>query len=308
MLNKILRILTNAFPFWVLVASIIALMEPAWFTWFTGPLITWGLGMIMLGMGVTLTFEDFRRIFRYPRRVLIGVILQYTVMPLLGFTLGYAFHLPVPLAVGLVLVSCCPGGTASNVISYLARADVALSVTMTAFSTMMSVLMTPFLTAFLAGSRIEVDAFGLFLSTLQVVIFPVLAGVLLNRFVPKVTQKILPVAPLVAVIFITLIVASIVGAGREKIISSGIPLIAAVFSLHTGGFLLGYLACRLLGEETRVARTVSIEVGMQNSGLGVVLARQNFSANPYVAIPSAISSVFHSLIGSFLAAIWRRDQ
>ncbi len=297
--------LTSAFPYWVLGASLLALLKPALFTWFGGPLITIGLGVIMLGMGVTLELEDFRRVSRCKFAVACGVVLQYTVMPTLGWALAGLYHLPTEFAVGLILVACCPGGTASNVITFLARADVPLSVTMTAVSTLLAVFMTPALTAALAASRIDVPAAGLLLSTVQVVILPVVAGIALNRYAPRVTARILPVAPLVAVLTITLIVASIVGAGRDQILSAGLRLVLAVFTLHAGGFFFGYLGTRLLQGTRMQARTISIEVGMQNSGLGVVLARQNF-ASPLVAIPSAISSVFHSVIGSLLAAVWRQ--
>ena len=301
-----LSLLTAAFPLWVLLASILSLIRPALFTWFSGPLITIGLGLIMLSMGMTLGFEDFRRVGRERGRVLPGVLLQYTVMPALGWGLGYLFALPTPFAVGLILVSCCPGGTASNVITYLAKADVALSVTMTAVSTLIAALMTPMLTEFLAGNQIDVPATGLFVSTVQVVILPVAAGALLKWRFPRVIEAVLPIAPLVAVVAITMIVGSIIGAGREDILDAGPRLILAVFSLHFFGFLFGYLAGKgFLGREI-AARTVSIEVGMQNSGLGVVLARQNF-ASPLVAIPSAISSLLHSLIGSLVAAWWRRS-
>ena len=296
--------LTNAFPIWVLVASVTSLFHPPIFTWFSGPLITAGLGIIMLGMGLTLQLDDFKRVFKYPLWVFVGVLLQYTVMPSLGWSLGYLFKLPTPLAVGLVLVACCPGGTASNVVSFLARADVPLSVTMTAISTLLAVIMTPLLTTLLAGSRVDVNAWGLFLSTVQVVILPIAVGILMNRYLPEMTKKAITFSPLVAVIFITLIVASIVGSGRDEIIKAGAALILAVFSLHAFGFLFGYVFSRLWLKLEIPARTISIEVGMQNSGLGVVLARQNF-ANPLVAIPSAISSVFHSLIASLLAAYWR---
>jgi len=237
--------------------------------------------------------------------LLLGVALQYTVMPVLGWLVALLYGLPTPLAVGLILVACCPGGTASNVVTYIARADVALSVTMTAVSTLLAVIMTPTLTALLAGSRVEVPALGLFLSTVQVVILPIAAGLLLKRWFPAVTRIVLPFAPLAAVLMITLIVASIIGAGRDEIIAGGGVLLLAVFTLHSGGFFLGYVLSRLVRTDVRTARTISIEVGMQNSGLGVVLATQNF-ANPLVAIPSAISSLFHSLIASVLAGVWRR--
>jgi len=296
--------ITNAFPIWVLGASALALLHPPLFTWFTGALITLGLGVIMLSMGAAVGFEEFRRIGREWRNVLPGVALQYTVMPLLGWSLAALFALPTPFAVGLILVSCCPGGTASNVIAFIARADVALSVTMTAASTLLAVVMTPTLTALLAGSRVDVPAGGLLLGTLQVVVLPVLAGALLKWRFPRASERVLPFAPLAAVVAIVMIVASIIGTGRDQVLDAGGRLAAAVFCLHAAGFALGYLATRLLGNWELVARTVSIEVGMQNSGLGVVLARQNF-ASPLTALPSAISAVFHSLVGSLAAAFWR---
>ena len=302
----VIALLTAAFPFWVLGASMLALYHPPLFTWFSGPLITLGLGVIMLGMGVTLELTDFKRILQYKRLVLTGVLLQFTIMPALGWAIAYALDLPTPFAVGLILVASCPGGTASNVIAFLARADVPLSVTMTAVSTMSAAVMTPTLTALLASSRVDVPVAGLLLSTVQVVIVPVVLGVALNRYVPDVTRRILPIAPLVAVVTITLIVASIIGAGRDEILGAAYRLVAAVAALHMGGFALGYYVSLLMVGERRAARTISIEVGMQNSGLGVVLARQNF-ASPLVAIPSAISSLFHSLIGSLVATMWRHS-
>ena len=181
----------------------------------------------------------------------------------------------------------------------------ALSVTLTALSTALAVLMTPVLTALLAGSRVDVPAAGLLLSTVQVVIVPVTAGALLKWRFPRAVDRVLPVAPLVAIVAISLIVGSVVGGGRERIIEAGLRLVLAVVSLHSLGFLLGYLAGRLALRREVAARTVAIEVGMQNTGLGVVLAQQNF-ANPLVAVPSAIASVFHSLVGSLAAAWWRR--
>ena len=296
--------LTNAFPFWILVASGLALIRPGLFTWFSGPLIPIGLAVIMLSMGMTIGFEDLRRIGRERRSVLPGVVLQYTLMPALGWSLAEVFDLPPPLAVGLILVSCCPGGTASNVITFLARADVALSVTMTVASTVLAVLMTPSLTAALAGRRVDVPTGDLLLDTVQVVIVPVVVGAILTWRFPVASRRILPVAPLIAVVAITLIVGSIIGGGRQQVLDAGLRLVLAVVCLHAGGFFLGYVAGRLVLRREIASRTVSIEVGMQNSGLGVVLAQQNF-ANPLVALPCAISSVFHSLIGSFVAAVWR---
>jgi bile acid:Na+ symporter, BASS family len=303
---KIIDTITRGFPAWVLIASLVSLACPPSFTWFSGHLITMGLGIIMLGMGITLTVDDFRRVARFPGRVAAGVALQYGIMPALGWCMASLYDLPTPLAVGLILVASCPGGTASNVISYLAKADVPLSVTMTSITTLLAIAATPFFTTILAGSRVDVPALGLFLTTVQVILVPVTAGVIMNRYLPRLTKRIIPAMPLVAVVFITLIVASIIGAGRDEIVKAGWKLIAAVFSLHAGGFFLGYLTAFALTRDVITARTISIEVGMQNSGLGAVLARSNF-ANPATAIPSAISSLFHSLIASLLAAWWKRS-
>lgn len=307
-MSRLLALLTNAFPVWVLAGGVCALFQPTWFTWFSGPWIVWGLAVIMLGMGMTLTVDDFRRVLTMPKPVALGFVAQFTIMPLLGWGIGLALQLDTPFAVGLVLVACCPGGTASNIVTFLARADLALSVVMTACSTLAAVVMTPFLTQWLAGSRVPVDALGLLWSTLQVVVLPVLAGVAINRFFPRVVRPVLPVAPLVSALTVALICASIIGQSATAIRASAGVLLTAVLLLHVGGFGLGYGLARLTGFGPSVARTVSIEVGMQNSGLGVVLARRHF-ADPLTAVPCAISSVFHSVIGSVLAGWWRwRDR
>lgn len=307
-MQRCLAWLTNAFPFWVLGGGVAALFVPAWFTWFSGPWIVWGLALVMLGMGLTLTIDDFRRVFTMPRPVVLGFAAQYTIMPLLGWGIARMLHLETPFAVGLILVSCCPGGTASNVVTFLAKADVALSVVMTMCSTFAAVFMTPLLTQWLAGTMVRVDGWGLFASTAKVVLAPVLLGVALNRVAPRAVGRLLPAAPLMSVLGVTLIVASIIGQSGEAIRASAGVLLLAVLLLHVGGFALGYLSARVFGYPPRVARTVSIEVGMQNSGLGVVLARRHF-IDPLTAVPCAISSVFHSVIGSALAGWWRwRDR
>lgn len=255
-------------------------------------------------MGLTLRPEDFKLVLRSPKWVAAAAVLQFTIMPLLGWGLGYIFKLPTPFAVGLIIVSCCPGGTASNVISYLAKANVALSVTMTAISTILAIALTPLLTTLLIGDKIEVSAFQLFLGTVKVVLVPVLFGISLNRYLPRFTSKVLPVAPLIAVIAIVLIVASIIGQGKDEILSSGINLFGAIICLHFFGFLIGFYLSKLVSSRIDVNRTISIEVGMQNSGLGAYLARANF-VNPAIAIPSAISSATHSIIGSIAAGIWQ---
>ncbi len=301
---RVLEVLTDLFPLWVLLGAVLALLHPPAVTWFRGPLIVWGLAVIMLGMGITLSVDDFRRALRMPRAVGAGLVAQYLIMPALGFGLAHAFALPTPLAVGLILVSCCPGGTASNVVAYLARANVALSVLLTMGSTFGAVAMTPLLTEWLAGTLVPVDGWGLFRSTVQVVLLPVLAGLALHHLTPRLVRAVLPVAPLVSVAAIALICASIIGQSADSFRESGLRLAAAVATLHALGFGLGYVFARLLGYDVLVRRTISIEVGMQNSGLGAVLARRHF-ADPLTALPAALSATFHSVIGSLLAAIWR---
>jgi len=294
------------FPFWVTLAGVVALAYPPAFVWFLDyELITPGLQIIMLGMGLTLELSDFSRIFRAPEPILWGVLLQYTVMPFLGWGMGHLFQLPTPFAVGLVLVCCCPGGTASNVIAYLAKADVALSVSMTAFSTMLAAACTPLLTAWIVGSRVEVEGWGLFLSTAEVVLLPVALGLFMRRYLPALTTKLLTAAPAAAVLMIVLIVAAILGARKEALLESGLLLLGAVVSVHAMGFFLGYVLGGLSSGFGSVARTISIEVGMQNSGLGAVLAQAHF-ANPLTVLPSAISAITHCIIGSALAAWWSR--
>jgi BASS family bile acid:Na+ symporter len=299
--------LANAFPVWVLVACGLALVEPRLFTWFRGEAIVVGLAVIMLGMGITLSIDDFARVATRPATVAAGFLAQFVIMPTAGWLVATTLGLDTPFAVGLILVACCPGGTASNVVTYIARADVALSVLMTTCTTLGAVVLTPLLTKLLAGRLVEVDAWGLFLSTLQVVVLPVVAGVAINRFLPRVVRAVMPVAPLVSVITIALVCASIIGQNAAAVLGSGPQLLLAVVLLHAIGFGVGYLFARLLGYDRIVARTISIEVGMQNSGLGVVLAQKHFPAEPLTAVPCAISSVVHSVIGSLLAGWWRRQ-
>lgn len=304
---RIISILTNAFPLWILICSAIALFYPSAFTWFKGDLITIGLGVIMLGMGMTLTFDDFRQIATMPRAISIGVICQFTIMPMLGFAVAHllGLHKIDPyLAAGLILVSCCPGGTASNVIAYLARANVALSVSMTVVSTFAAIILTPLLTKWLVGTMVEVDAWKLFRGTVQVVLLPVLLGILLNQFLPKLVKSVRPYSPLVSVIAIVLIVASIIGSKSETILTSGFRLLAAPAILHLGAFGLGYVIAKLLRLPEDARRTISIEVGMQNSALGTLLATDSFPKTD-AAAPCAISAVYHCLIGAIVAGFWR---
>lgn len=297
---------TNAFPVWVIGAGILALFFPPALTWFHGPFITYGLGVIMLGMGLTLTAQDFKSILIYPKWVLLGIMLQYTVMPFAGLALANSFELPKMMAVGLILVASCPGGTASNVVTFIAKGNIALSISMTAISTLLAIFMTPLLTDYLVGSRLDVDAWKLFISTVKVVLVPIILGVSLNTFFHKTTEKLLPIAPPIAVIVIALIVGSVIGQGKAEILASGPNLFIAIGLLHLLGFVLGYFISKILLKDEQVARTISIEVGMQNSGLAVVLAKQNFGQ--MATIPGAISALTHCVYGSIAVYLWNRKK
>ena len=289
---------------WVVAGAVVGMAHPPAVTWFAGEAVTRALAVTMLGMGLTIRASDFAAVAQTPSKVVAGAALQYTIMPMLGYAVGKLLALPTPFAVGLILVSCCPGGTASNVVTYIARANVALSVALTTISTAAAVVFTPALTAQLAGALVAVDAPAMLLSTLQVVLAPIAAGLALQRFAPRAVAVATPFSPLVAVVCVALICASIIGQNQAAILTAGGSLLAAVCLLHTAGFALGYATSRLLGFDEATRRTMSIEVGMQNSALGVVLAKAHFS-NPLTAVPCAISATMHSVIGSGLAGLWR---
>lgn len=288
------------------IGSLLALLHPPLFTWFIAhDFVTPGLQIIMLAMGLTLELDDLRAVAQKKRLVLLGVVLQYMIMPGAGYLVSRLLELPDPLAAGLILVCCCPGGTASNVITYLAKADVALSVAMTACSTLLSAVMTPTLTALLIGKSVQVDVRELYLSTAEVVLIPVILGVALRRYAGQVLAPALPALPALAVVAIVLIVAGSIGVQKKMILESGALALFAVTLAHGFSFLLAYIAGRFAGASRSASRTISIEVGMQNSGLGVVLARASFT-DPLVAVTPALSAVVHCLYGSGLAAFWSR--
>ncbi|XAR66957.1 hypothetical protein NMG60_11013355 [Bertholletia excelsa] len=303
--ERIIETLTTLFPVWVILGTIIGICKPAVVTWLETDLFTLGLGFLMLSMGLTLTFEDFRRCLRNPWTVGVGFLAQYLIKPMLGFFIAMTLKLSAPLATGLILVSCCPGGQASNVATYISKGNVALSVLMTTCSTIGAIVMTPLLTKLLAGQLVPVDAAGLAISTFQVVLVPTIIGVLANEFFPKFTSKIVTVTPLIGVILTTLLCASPIGQVAEVLKSQGAQLLFPVALLHAAAFALGYWISRIsFGEST--SRTISIECGMQSSALGFLLAQKHFT-NPLVAVPSAVSVVCMALGGSALAVYWRNQ-
>lgn len=275
-LTALSRFVSASFPFWVLLFAILAFFRPAWFLPLTvaiAPL----LGLVMFGMGLTLKGEDFREVARHPIRVLIGVLAQFVIMPGLAWLLCRLLQLPAEIAVGVILVGCCPGGTASNVMTWLSRGDVALSVAITSVTTLLAPLVTPALVWLLASAWLPVSFAAMFLSILQVVLVPIALGLLAQRLLGERTRQVAEVLPLVSVFSIVVIIAAVVAASQARIAESGL-LIMAVVMLHNGfGLLLGYLTGKLTGMPLAQRKALAIEVGMQNSGLGAALANAHFA-------------------------------
>ena len=308
MLTNCIRMGTNLFPLWSVLVGILALVEPRCFLWFGKEAIGVGLGIIMLGMGMTLKAEDFVRVWKEPKVIGLGVCSQFLIMPAWGALIAYLMGLPAEMAVGLILVASCPGGTASNVVVFLARGKVALSVSLTLASTIAAIWMTPLLTSWYAGHYLPVDPWALFRGILLVVLLPLTVGVGWNRFFPKSAGKASAYSPLVSVLLILLIVGFVLAANQIPILENWVTLTGSVLALHLGGFSLGYGMAVLFGLTREERRTLSIEVGMQNSGLGTSLATDYFGKTSMVAAPCALSAVMHCLIGSFLAIRWRRSS
>ncbi|HFQ7126140.1 TPA: bile acid:sodium symporter family protein [Pseudomonas aeruginosa] len=304
-LTALSRFVSASFPFWVLLFAILAFFRPAWFLPLTAAIAPL-LGLVMFGMGLTLKGEDFREVARHPIRVLIGVLAQFVIMPGLAWLLCSLLQLPAEIAVGVILVGCCPGGTASNVMTWLSRGDVALSVAITSVTTLLAPLVTPALVWLLASAWLPVSFAAMFLSILQVVLVPIALGLLAQRLLGERTRQVAEVLPLVSVFSIVVIIAAVVAASQARIAESGL-LIMAVVMLHNGfGLSLGYLTGKLTGMPLAQRKALAIEVGMQNSGLGAALANAHFS--PLAAVPSALFSVWHNLSGSLLAALFRRME
>ena len=290
------------FPF-ILVVSALALFLPKGFLWLV-PHIPLMLGVVMFGMGTMLTFEDFRLIFQRPRDILIGVAAQYTIMPLVAFLLVHVFSLPPEVAVGVLLVGCCPGGTASNVITYLAKGDAALSVSLTMVTTLLSPIVTPLLMLVIAGERIDVPFLSMMLSICQVVLLPVLLGIIVNRLFQRVIQKIKDCLPTFSIVVIAVIIGCVISVNATKLLEVGLATALVVILHNLAGLALGYMLTRWVKMEANKAKAITIEVGMQNSGLAASLAITYFGAA--AALPGAIFSVWHNLSGSILANYFAR--
>ncbi len=297
------HIIEKYFLVWVVLLSLCGYYFPLAFK----PLVNYiplFLGIIMFGMGITLKPSDFFVVVKYPMALVTGVVAQFIIMPLVAWLLCMLFHLPPLLAIGVILVGTCPGGTASNVITYLAKGDVALSVAMTTVSTVLSPALTPLLTYLLAGRWVPVPLISMVVSIVQVIIVPVALGIMVRFLLKKYIDHVLMVLPSVSVVAIVTIIAGITAANAHSLRTVGCITILVVM-LHNGaGFALGYGAATVMGFDKRVRKTIAIEVGMQNSGLAVSLAIVHFEA--LAALPGAIFSIWHNISGSLAAWWWKR--
>ena len=288
----------------VLLTAVAALLLPDTFQWVDAIYINPLLGVVMFGMGLTLNPADFQIVFSRPKDVIIGCMAQFIVMPVLAWLLAKVFHLSPELALGVILVGCCPGGTASNVITYLAKGDLALSVGMTATSTVLAPFLTPLITWMMAGTFVHVDAMSMFFSIVQVVILPIVVGFIIQHECPKFTSRAVAYLPAFSSLAITFIVGIIVSHNAEKLLTSGLLIILVVMLHNVCGLLLGFSIGKLLKLEYKKCVAISIEVGMQNSGLASSLATLHFAAYPLATIPGAIFSVWHNISGALMARLY----
>lgn len=302
-LEAISTIAGKYFAVWVICIAVIAFLVPDPFLMF-GSYITILLGIVMFGMGLTLKAVDFKLILTNPLPVIIGVCAQYIIMPLSAFLIAYIMNLPSELAAGLVLLGSVPGGTASNVMVYLAKGNVPLSITMTSFSTLLAPIATPLILLLLAGKWMPVDPMAMFTSIIQVIILPIILGIIVRKFAPRIVEKSMNVIPLISVVAIMIIVSAVVAGNVASIASAGFIVFTAVALHNAFGLLFGYLTALVLGLDESNRRAISIEVGMQNSGLGVALATAHFG--PFAALPSVLGAVWHNISGPILATYWSK--
>ena len=300
-LEKISAIVGKNMAIIVLVVTVISLFAPDAMTWNKMSWVNPLLMIVMLGMGLTLKLSDFKECFTKPKGVIGQTILRFTITPLIAVGLAKLFQLSPELTIGFILVAVCPGGTASNVMTFLSKGDVALSVAMTAVSTCLSPVLTPMLTLLLVGQKLDVSFMSMFMSIVKVVVIPVFLGFVLNKLLPAVSEKLQKVLPLVSVIAITLIVGAVVSNNAANILSAGFVIIAVVALLNISGYITGSILAKLLGYGDEQMNAIAIETAMQNSGLATSLAVANFAAMPMAAIPGAIFSVWHNVFGAVVA-------
>lgn len=298
MVNPLCRFIERHFLALAVVLSFVAFLEPSLFIWMK-PHIALSLGIIMFGMGLTLEFSDFAAAIRNYKVVGLGVLLQYTVMPVLAVGLSALLGLPQEALIGMVVVGACPGGTASNVIVHLAKANVALSVTMTLISTCLAPVLTPLIIYTILNQQIEIPFLPMVKSVFWIVIFPLVDGLVLRRILRRRLDPLLHIFPSISILVISMLIACIIGLNRELLASFPLLVFIAVFLHNLGGLGAGYGTGRLAGFSHRDSLTLAIEVGMQNSGLGVALATKYFGIAS--ALPGALFSLWHNISGIFLA-------
>ncbi len=306
LLNNISNFFGKYMAVIVLVVTVFTLFIPKTGLWVSLNWINYLLMIIMFGMGLTLKFEDFKLVFTRPKDVIIGCVAQFTVMPLLAFMLCKMFSLDVALMTGVVLVGACPGGTSSNVITYLSKGDVALSVSMTSINTFLAPFLTPAITYLLLRTTVNVDTIAMFISIINIVIIPIVLGFVINKFFWNFTQKVIKVLPMVSVIGICMIVASVVSHNAEKILSTGLIVFTVVILHNVLGYVCGFGLGKILKFNVPKIKAVSVEIGMQNSGLATSLANSSFSSLAMATVPGAIFSVWHNISGAILANIFNR--
>lgn len=305
-MKKLAELIGKYFGIIIIVFMLGGFAVPEEFKWVMGkvagiPVLTLLLGIIMFGMGMTLKLEDFALVLKRPKDVVLGVVAQFVVMPLLALGIAKLFSLSPALTAGVVLVGTCPGGTSSNVISYMAKGDIALSVTMTSVSTLLAPIMTPFLTYQLIGTSISFDPIGMFWSIVQIVIIPICIGLTFRSMLPKVAVAATAYLPSVSAIAISLIVAGVISVSRENILSTSATILAVVIIHNVLGYLLGFSLAKASGLDWKRSITIAVEVGMQNSGLATGLAKTHFAAMPMAAVPGAVFSAWHNISGAILA-------
>ena len=304
-MNKISEFMGKYIAIIILGVSFCSLFYPKSFLWVETSYINYLLMVVMLGMGLTLKSEDFILVLSHPKEIVCGAITQYLIMPLLAFCLSYLFHLDSALAAGVILVGTCPGGTASNVITYLSKGDVALSVCMTSVNTLLSPILTPLITYLMLKATVETNIMTMFIGIINVILLPIIFGIIINKFLPNFTKKITKILPGISVLAISLIIASIVSHNTEKILSAGAIILLVVILHNTLGYMFGFVIAKLLKLNNAKTKAFSIEIGMQNSGLASSLAGKTFPLTPETAVPGAIFSIWHNISGAILAAIFR---
>ncbi|MGQ3376694.1 bile acid:sodium symporter family protein [Priestia endophytica] len=304
-LEKISSFANSTFALWVVLFSLLSFLYPSSFVWISN-YISILLGIIMFGMGLTLSLNDFKAVFKQPKSVLIGVVGQYTIMPGLAYGLALLFQLPPEVAIGVILVGCCPGGTASNVMTYLAKGNTALSVAVTSIATLIAPFLTPVLIMLFASQWLEVSASSLLVSILKIVLLPIILGIIVKLLFKNGVEKSIKALPLISVIGIVAVAAGVVAVNAESIADAALKMVFIVILHNLFGLFFGWFLARLFRLDEGSQKALSIEVGMQNSGLGAALALAHFS--PIAAVPSAIFSVWHNISGPLLATYWGKKH